>query len=61
MMFQVLAVVMEPRITLATTNTVLAASESMTALKNAVRMERMLLRDHTIYAAETITPLGLIN
>ena len=28
----------------------------MTALKNAVRM---LLRDHTIYAAETITPLGL--
>jgi hypothetical protein len=31
----------------------------MTALKNAARMERMLLRDHTIYAAETITPLGL--
>ena len=31
----------------------------MTALKNVSRMERMLLRDHTIYAAETITPLGL--
>ena len=37
----------------------LAASESMTALKNAARMEHMLLCDHTIYAAETITPLGL--
>ena len=31
----------------------------MTALKNAARMEHMLLCDHTIYAAETITPLGL--
>jgi len=31
----------------------------MTVLKNAARMERMLLRDHTIYATETITPLGL--
>ena len=31
----------------------------MTALKNAARMERMLLRDHTIDVAETITPLGL--
>ena len=39
----------------------LSASKSFVALKNAARMERVFLRCHTMYMADTITPAGLVQ